>query len=98
MDNALWGIDLGGTKTEGVILQSRNSTVPIVRKRIDTEVYKGYDHIISQILKLVDIMKSESGLSPKKIGFGTPGVIDPDLQGMKNCNSTQLNGRPLKKD
>jgi predicted NBD/HSP70 family sugar kinase len=35
---------------------------------------------------------------PERIGFGTPGVLDPVLQTMKNCNSTALNGMPLKKD
>jgi predicted NBD/HSP70 family sugar kinase len=43
-------------------------------------------------------MQQESGLSPKKIGFGTPGVLDPRLQTMKNCNTTSLNGKYLKKD
>jgi fructokinase len=43
-------------------------------------------------------MQSKSGLDPKTIGFGTPGVLDPFLQTMKNCNSTSLNGQPLKKD
>ena len=33
-----------------------------------------------------------------RIGLGTPGVLDPILQTMKNCNSTALNGNPLKKD
>jgi predicted NBD/HSP70 family sugar kinase len=35
---------------------------------------------------------------PARIGFGTPGVLDPILQTMKNCNSTSLNGKPLQKD
>ena len=48
--------------------------------------------------KLVDEMQIQSGLSPQTIGFGTPGVLDPFLQTMKNCNSTSLNGQPLKKD
>ena len=30
--------------------------------------------------------------------MGTPGALDPDLGGMKNCNSTHLNGQPLLKD
>jgi predicted NBD/HSP70 family sugar kinase len=98
MSQPLWGIDLGGTKIEGVILQPEEISKPIVRKRIDTESYKGYDHIIHQIAKLVEMMKEGSGLQPAKIGFGTPGVLDPVLQTMKNCNSTALNGMPLKKD
>jgi predicted NBD/HSP70 family sugar kinase len=98
MSQPLWGIDLGGTKIEGVILQPERISDPIVRTRIDTESFKGYDHIINQIVKLVEKMKEQSGLQPGKIGFGTPGVLDPILQTMKNCNSTALNGMPLKKD
>lgn len=98
MSQPLWGIDLGGTKIEGVILQPEQISKPIVRTRVDTEGFKGYGHIVSQISKLVDMMKEQSGLQPAKIGFGTPGVLDPVLQTMKNCNSTALNGMPLKKD
>jgi predicted NBD/HSP70 family sugar kinase len=98
MNHPLWGIDLGGTKIEGAILPSLNDPVPIIRTRIDTEASKGYEHIVRQIEKLVKEMQQQSGLVPQKIGFGTPGVLDPILQTMKNCNSTALNGRPLKKD
>ena len=93
----LWGIDLGGTKIEGAILPSLNDPSPIIRTRIDTEASKGYEHIVRQIEKLVRQMQTESGLTPKKIGFGTPGVLDPFLQTMKNCNSTALNGTAIKK-
>lgn len=98
MKEPLWGIDLGGTKIEGAILPSLNDPAPIIRTRIDTEASKGYNHILRQIEKLVQQMKDQSGLSPKKIGFGTPGVLDPYLLKMKNCNSTALNGQPLKKN
>jgi fructokinase len=98
MNHPLWGIDLGGTKIEGAILPSISSPVPLLRTRIDTEASKGYEHIIHQVQKLVRDMQQQSGLNPQQIGFGTPGVLDPGLQTMKNCNSTALNGRPLKKD
>jgi predicted NBD/HSP70 family sugar kinase len=98
MNYPLWGIDLGGTKIEGVIMAGSDNAQPILRKRIDTEAGKGYTHIVSQIIKLVEIMQEGSGLKPERIGFGTPGVLDPILQTMKNCNSTALNGMPLKKD
>lgn len=98
MNQPLWGIDLGGTKIEGAILPSLNDPTPIIRTRLDTEASKGYEHIILQIEKLVAKMKEESSLQPQSIGFGTPGVLDPGLQTMKNCNSTALNGKPLKKD
>lgn len=98
MNQPLWGIDLGGTKIEGVILSSIDDPRPIVRTRIDTEASLGYDHILNQIEKLVTELSNKSGLTPQTIGFGTPGVLDPVLQKMKNCNTTSLNGMPLKKD
>ncbi|GAA4457608.1 ROK family protein [Nibrella saemangeumensis] len=93
-----WGIDLGGTKIEGVILSSPSPESVIIRKRIDTEAGKGYQHIVSQIARLVDLLKSETGYQPVKIGFGTPGTLDPATQTMKGCNTTCLNGMPLKRD
>ncbi|MHA4811598.1 ROK family protein [Flavitalea flava] len=98
MNQALWGIDLGGTKIEGVILESIDRPVPLVRTRVDTEASKGYDHILGQFAKLVTELEQRSGLKPTAIGIGTPGVLDPTLQTMKNCNTTILNGKPLQKD
>lgn len=98
MKQPIWGIDLGGTKVEGVILESIDNPTPIVRTRVDTEASRGYDHIIGQIGKLVAEMGSRSGLKPSAIGIGTPGVLDPTLQVMKNCNTVVLNGKPLKAD
>jgi len=98
MNSRLWGIDLGGTKIEGVVLESLENPKPLVRLRVDAEAQKGYDSILLQIRKLVQMMEQESGQPPKKIGFGTPGVLDPILMTMKNCNSTALNGQPLQED
>jgi len=95
---AIWGIDLGGTKIEGVILSSLDDTKPIVRQRIPTEGEKGYEHIISRIAQVLELLKSTSGLKPERVGICTPGVLDPGSQTMKNCNSTALNGRPLLAD
>jgi predicted NBD/HSP70 family sugar kinase len=98
MNKALWGLDLGGTKIEGVVLESLDNPHPIVRTRVDTEASKGYDHIIGQIGQLVKELEKQSGLKPTAIGMGTPGVLDPTLQTMKNSNTTVLNGMPLQKD
>jgi fructokinase len=98
MSIPLWGIDLGGTKIEGAILKDEGHANTLLRTRIDTEATNGYEHIVNQIAKLVDLMKQQSGLSPQRIGIGTPGVLDPVLHTMKNCNSTSLNGKPLLKD
>lgn len=94
----LWGIDLGGTKVEGVILKSANDPEVLFRDRLSTEREKGYDHIISQIQKLIGMMEKSAGYKPTFIGMGTPGAIDPKLGTIKNSNSTSLIGKPLKKD
>ncbi len=93
-----WGIDLGGTKIEGVILP-HDSTEPICRHRIDTEAELGYEHIVARIATLVNELEVKSGLSrPTIIGFGTPGAAEPSTGLMKNCNTTCLNGKPLPAD
>jgi fructokinase len=98
MNQPLWGIDLGGTKMEGVILESIHYPNPVVRTRLDTESSKGYDHILDRIGRLIGEMEQRSGLKPRAIGFGTPGVLDPTLRVMKNCNTVVLNGKPLEDD
>ena len=94
----LWGIDLGGTKVEGAILKSAQRPEVLFRDRLSTEADKGYDHILGQIKKVVDKMEAHAGYKPAQIGIATPGTLDPLLGTMKNCNSTALNGRPLKMD
>ena len=43
----LWGIDMGGTKLEGVILTSANDPKVLFRYRVPTEAAKGYQHRLS---------------------------------------------------
>ncbi len=94
----VWGIDLGGTKIEGVILRSTHSQEVISRLRIPTEQEGGYRHIIGQIGKLIGMLSDESGLRPGRIGIGTPGANDPITNLHKNSNTTCLNGKPFKQD
>lgn len=93
-----WGIDLGGTKIEAVILESIEKPEPLIRKRIATQADQGYRHIVGQITKLVKQISEETKLSAETIGMGTPGSLDPQTGTMKNSNTTCLNGMPLKKD
>ncbi len=95
--STLWGIDLGGTKIEGVILDKSNFNV-ISRLRVPTEQKFGYDHILGQINKLIKLLEKESGYRPDRIGIGTPGTLDPILKTLKNSNTTCLNGKPFRKD
>lgn len=94
----IWGIDLGGTKVEAVVVDGDDRFKTIARRRLPTERDHGYAHILGQICKLIDQLKQETGLTPERIGIGTPGAIDPDTQQMKNSNTTVLNGQPLRED
>ncbi len=93
----LWGVDLGGTKIEGIVLDSHDGHI-LARKRIDTEAQEGYSHILGQIKKLIDLIIAETGQKPQKIGFSTPGTLDPGTQKLKNSNTVCMNGQPMKQD
>jgi fructokinase len=96
--NNLWGIDLGGTKVEGVVLKSAEAPEVLFRDRLPTEAAKGYQHVIGQISKVVALMEKHMGYRPEKIGIGTPGTLDPMTGKMKNSNSTALNQQPMQHD
>jgi fructokinase len=94
----LWGIDLGGTKIEGVVLESADAPRVISRLRVPTEAAQGYEHIINQITKLIDLIAADTGHRPQRLGIGTPGALDTHTHTLKNSNTTCLNGRPFKQD
>jgi predicted NBD/HSP70 family sugar kinase len=94
----LWGIDLGGTKAEGIVLGPGGLSEILFRDRLPTEAHKGYRHILGQIKSLVDMMEKQMGYRPARLGICTPGTLDPGLGTMKGCNSESMNGQPLKKD
>lgn len=93
-----WGIDVGGTKVEGAILERVFPVKVRSRLRVPTGKEMGYDHIIRQIIRVVELLKEESGEAPDRIGIGTPGTLDPITGLMKNSNTTALIDRPLKVD
>jgi predicted NBD/HSP70 family sugar kinase len=96
---SLFGVDLGGTKIEGAVIDPQRPDHALCRLRLPTESAKGYRHIIRQISRLVRMLERESGVKrPAWIGFGTPGVIDPRTGVLKNSNTTCLNGKPLRED
>ncbi|WP_194777519.1 ROK family protein [Pararhodonellum marinum] len=94
----LWGIDLGGTKIEGVILSSFEDPKVIYRLRVPTEAHLGYRHILSQFKLLLSQMMAHSGTKPHSIGIASPGTYIPGKKEMKNCNATCINGNDLKSD
>jgi predicted NBD/HSP70 family sugar kinase len=96
---SLWGIDLGGTKIEGVVLDAAHPGSAVHRLRRETGAAQGYEFILSQIVAVVRELEAASGTScPAMIGIGTPGAVEPSTGGLKNSNTTCLNGQPLRSD
>ena len=88
------GIDLGGTKTEIVVLDNRG--MELRRRRVPTPAHD-YDSIIETITKLVDDSERELGVNAS-VGVATPGAISATSGLIKNANTTALIGRPLDRD
>ena len=87
----VFGIDLGGTKMEGVVLPFKGSIEPLARLRLPTESEKGYQHIVSQLAQLRINLEQASGVKASRIGICTPGTVDPKSGLHKNSNTTCLN-------
>ena len=87
------GIDLGGTKTEGILID--DSGKELSRTRIKTE--KNYDGTIQGIISIVKKFENDFG-DTKSVGIGMPGAISSDSALVKNANSIWLNGKPLRID
>jgi fructokinase len=90
------GIDLGGTKIEGIVLGPDGAES--FRRRIDTRQEKGYRHILGRIKELHDELVAHIGGKSNTFGIGTPGAISPRTGLMKNSNTLCLNGQPVKSD
>jgi fructokinase len=107
------GIDLGGTKIEGIVMSPDRAV--IARRRIRTprvRVPSGagpddvrvraaadeeYAAILGAIADLVHALETEAGRRCS-IGIGSPGTRARASGVMKNCNTTSLNGRRLRED
>ena len=88
------GIDLGGTKIEGVVLDAAGGIA--ARRRVPTP--RGdYEGTVRAIVDLVGGFERETGVTAS-VGMGMPGIISPATGLVKNANSVCLNGRPLDRD
>jgi len=88
------GIDLGGTKIEGIALASDGSE--LTRKRIPTPAgdYRGTLRAIDSLVNEIEKEMGEQG----SIGICTPGAICPTSKLLKNSNSVCMNGKPAHED
>lgn len=96
-NTAAIGIDLGGTKTEAILLTSNGQV--LWRQRRPTNRSDGYEAILSIV---ADLIKEAAAQLPHGInytvGIGIPGSIDATTNLVRNANSTCLIGNPLKTD
>src|SRR5688572_28168484 len=97
------GLDLGGTKIEGLALGDDGRELD--RRRIAAP-RGNYDDTIRAIVDLVDKIEqsvppaglAEAPKARRRVGIGIPGAISPATGLIKNANSTWLNGHPLEGD
>lgn len=88
------GIDIGGTKIEGIALDSAGHT--LFRERIPTPA-GDYDGTVAAVAALVRRIE-ENTKNTGSVGIGIPGSISPATGVVQNANSTCLIGRPLDRD
>ena len=88
------GIDLGGTKIEGIVLGKGG--VLQARKRIATPT-SSYQDTVEAVLAMVNDLQQEVGRRCT-VGIAHPGAVSPATGLIKNANSTRLNGQPMKAD
>jgi len=89
------GIDLGGTKIEGILLDDKLNVIE--RKRIPTQQEKGYKSIVNSIAFLVNELKTKAR-DNVTIGLCTPGAISKKTGLIKNSNTQCLIDMPLQED
>lgn len=87
------GIDFGGTKIEGVILD-RDGTRRDTRRIANPG---SYDDAIEAVAGIVDTLEAPQGIRAT-VGLGIPGSLSPASGLVRNANSVWMNGRDFKSD
>lgn len=86
------GIDLGGTKIEGLSLDGKGQELDRLRRATPQGNYEATLELIASMVTALD----PSGDAP--VGVGVPGALSPATGRIKNANSTCLIGQPLDQD
>ena len=87
------GIDLGGTKTEALLIDEKGNK--IYSKRIPTQ--KNYQGTLNGIVELISEIEQKFK-NINSIGIGMPGAISLETSLIKSANSIWMNGKPFKSD
>lgn len=89
------GVDLGGTKIAGVVLDASGAVC--ADQRVATP--KGdYSATVAAVDTLIRRLESAVGASALPVGVCHPGAVSPASGLIRNANSTWLNGKPLRED
>ncbi|MGH8900342.1 MAG: fructokinase [Egibacteraceae bacterium] len=88
------GIDLGGTKIEGIALAGDGRE--LARRRVPTP-RDDYSGCIRAVVELVEWIEREAGVRGT-VGVGLPGSFSPVTGLVKNANSVWLNGRAFDRE
>lgn len=88
------GIDLGGTKIAGVVLDA--SGIEVCRERVATP-QGDYQLTLQALVGLVATLEEKAG-QQCSVGIGMPGSVSRATGLVKNSNSVCLNGQPLHRD
>ena len=88
------GIDLGGTKTEAVILDDNGEIVWRAREATPAD---SYDAILDTLENLINAADAHAG-SAVNIGIGMPGSLSPKTGNIRNSNTQSLIGKPFRED
>jgi fructokinase len=94
MSNRRIGVDLGGTKTEVIVLDESRAT--LLRERVPTPA-GDYEGTVRTIVDLIRRGQTIAG-NDAPVGIGTPGTPSKRTGLVINANSTVLIGKPLRED
>lgn len=93
------GIDLGGTKTEGILLDPRSDAVTRFRQPTPRGGPDPYRAILENTAALIRrLTQAVPDDQPHTVGVGIPGVSDPASGRVINANTTALIGKPFQAD
>ncbi len=90
------GIDLGGTKTEGIVMDAGGAI--LFRERRPTPAPQGYEAILNNIRDIARHLEAQAGGARCPVGIGTPGATSAVTGALKNSNTTCLIGKPIRDD
>jgi fructokinase len=92
------GIDLGGTKIEGLALNERGAEMARLRIATPQHDYAATVRAIAEVVQELERRIGGSAREAASVGVGIPGTVVRATGLVKNANSVWLNGQPLERD